>query len=166
MQTFGGGSVRRFTMPGGAVFEMDFLGVPCPNALIANDFGMDAWISVRKIGPEGHPHFMYSHDSRERAFSDSIPVGPWSQPDTLGPTTESDDADSATGAVFQNVVNGRQAAHGREAAHGRTFTWRLYHRTLLHESGPDYCAQVVQHLAAPGILPVVGVPELIALFYL
>lgn len=154
IQTFD--EIRRFTMPGGIVFEMDFLGVPCPGLLDVSDFHwpVDAWISVRKIGPESAPHFTYSHNSRDCAFTDAIPVGPWSEPDTLGPTVASGHPDAATGAVFQNVVN------------GQTLTWRLFHRTLLHESGPDYCAQVVQLLAAPDILPIVGVPELIALSYL
>lgn len=149
VQSFG--SVDRFTMPDDdTIFEMDFLSVPCPGLLDVTDFywPVDAWISVREVSPV---HFMYSHKSRDCAFTDGIPVCPWS---ALGSTITSGHPDAATGAVCQNVVD------------DLTFPWRLYHRTLLRESGPDYCAQVVQLLAAPDILPVVGVPELIALSYL
>ena len=73
----------------------------------------------------------------------------------LGLRTTTGNPDAPTGAVVRQRVTNQCS-----------LVWRLYHRTQLHESGPDYCAKVVDQLAAPGILPVVGVPELIALSYL
>jgi hypothetical protein len=42
--------------------------------------------------------------------------------------------------------------------------YRLYRRTPLPDFGPAHCAAVVKEVAADGVLPVVGVPELVASF--
>jgi hypothetical protein len=69
----------------------------------------------------------------------------WFYPDLMRPAANRGHPDEPAGAAFTNG-------------------FRLYRRTPLPDTGPDYCAAVVEEVAADGVLPVVGVPELVTAY--
>lgn len=123
-----------------------------------------AWVSVHSTIslPDSQSYIVRSDESQNGALSVLNNIT------TLGPPTAIvGSPDGPTGAAYHHpVIAYHFLPPFNHPNRNSVYTWRLYHRPQPLDSGPDYCAQVVRHLAAPDVLPIANLPEFIAYSYL